>query len=995
MRPMIALCAPLLASLLQGSPPAAEGPPPQSPATQAPETVTRSSSDRAPTKPVPKAGLKTLTAADYGRWESLRSPGTLAPNGKWLAFTVTRSNGEDELHLAPSDGADEARATVPYGRSAQFSDDSHFFACLVGLSESSREKLEKQKKPVQNRFEMHELDTGTVTNIDGVASFAFSEDGKHVALKRYRPKDRKKGGADLIVRDLTTGAELCFGNVGDYAWSEAAPLLAMVTDTIDEVGGGVTLLHADTGRMRSLDSHKGRYTGLSWREHANDLAFLRITSHNSKEDEQPSHVLTAWTGLRQNAKKYVFDHRDDERFPETKRLVATSLLWHDDGAAIFFGVRPWDRRPKPKADESPAAESPATGAATGGTAAETETADAASKDDATPPKTDPKSLRDSLTDPAGVDVWHSKDARIIPEQKKQAERDRNRSQLYAFWLKDAKWIALGDDTIDSVSLLEGSATALGRDTKRHERTAMFGPELRDVYLIDTRTGERRRILEAHKFVYGSSPDGRHLLFVKNDTWHVHNIDNDTSRPLTAGVDADFINDERGVLTDENPPYGVAGWLEDSSAVLLHSRFDLWLFPMGAKTPRRLTDGRATQQQHRLLDLDPDEQWVDAERPLYVALYGERSKQAGFARVDLQQESVEQLHLADARVTGLRKSKYAETFAFTQQTLTDSPDVFVAGPFLAEPRQVSATNPQQADFEWAPKAELVDYQSQRGDTLQGALFYPAGYEPGGQYPMIVYIYEKRSQNLHSYSSPTERSPYNPSVFTSLGYFVYQPDIVYRAQNPGISALECVVPAVEAVLAKGDIDAAKIGLVGHSWGAYQTAFIVTRSNLFAAGVAGAPLTNMMSMSMSIYWNSGSTDARIFHESQGRMDKPFWQDVETYMANSPIFGMDSLETPLLIAFGDKDGAVDWHQGIEMYNAARLAQKQLVMLVYDGENHSLRKKPNQVDYHWRVREWFGHYVKGEPAPAWITDGKSHLEREEELREMKARNKTDKKKAK
>jgi dipeptidyl aminopeptidase/acylaminoacyl peptidase len=161
-----------------------------------------------------------------------------------------------------------------------------------------------------------------------------------------------------------------------------------------------------------------------------------------------------------------------------------------------------------------------------------------------------------------------------------------------------------------------------------------------------------------------------------------------------------------------------------------------------------------------------------------------------------------------------------------------------------------------------------------------------------------------------------------------------------------------------------------------------------------VAGAPLTNMMSMSTNIYWNSGGTNARIFHESQGRMDKPFWQDVETYIANSPIFGMDTLETPLLIAFGDKDGAVDWHQGIEMYNAARLAKKQLVMLVYDGENHSLAKKPNQVDYHWRVREWFGHYVKGEPAPKWMTEGTSFLDREKALKDKKRREKRAKKKS-
>jgi dipeptidyl aminopeptidase/acylaminoacyl peptidase len=167
------------------------------------------------------------------------------------------------------------------------------------------------------------------------------------------------------------------------------------------------------------------------------------------------------------------------------------------------------------------------------------------------------------------------------------------------------------------------------------------------------------------------------------------------------------------------------------------------------------------------------------------------------------------------------------------------------------------------------------------------------------------------------------------------------------------------------------------------------LVTQTDVFAAGAAGAPLTNMMSMSVSVYWNTGQTNAWIFHESQGRMDRPFWQDVDTYVKNSPVFQIDKLKTPLLVTFGDEDGAVDWNQGVELYNAARLAQKPLVMLVYPGENHGLAKKPNQVDYHYRILDWFGHYLKGQPAPKWITEGQSHLDRQKELDAAKKKQET------
>jgi dipeptidyl aminopeptidase/acylaminoacyl peptidase len=237
-------------------------------------------------------------------------------------------------------------------------------------------------------------------------------------------------------------------------------------------------------------------------------------------------------------------------------------------------------------------------------------------------------------------------------------------------------------------------------------------------------------------------------------------------------------------------------------------------------------------------------------------------------------------------------------------------------------------------------------------------------------MIVYIYELRSQSVHGYQTPSERSPYNTTVFTSQGYFVYQPDIVYRDRNPGLSAVECVVPAVEEVIKTGMIDRDRIGLVGHSWGAYQTSFIVTQTDLFASAVAGAPLTDLISMYLSIYWNSGGTDARIFEISQGRMEVPPWEDLESYMANSALFNITDMNTPLLVAFGDQDGAVDWHQGIELYNAARRAEKPYVMLVYPDENHSLRNKWNQLDYHRRIIDWFGHYLQGTEAPEWMTDG-------------------------
>ena len=323
---------------------------------------------------------------------------------------------------------------------------------------------------------------------------------------------------------------------------------------------------------------------------------------------------------------------------------------------------------------------------------------------------------------------------------------------------------------------------------------------------------------------------------------------------------------------------------------------------------------------------------------------------------------------------LVKARDANAFTYVKQDYDKSPALYFTDNFSSS-RQLLATNPQQANYYWG-RSELITYTNKAGKKMQGALFYPANYEPGKKYPMVTYIYETLSNTVHGYVPPSQRSPYNTTNFTSNGYFVFRPDIVYEVNDPGMSAVNCVVPAVEEVLKTGMIDKDKVGLMGHSWGAYQTSFIVSQTNIFKAAVAGAPLTNLISMSNSIYWNTGTPDAKIFETSQGRFDGPWYERMEDHMRNSPMYQASKIQAPLLVAFGDKDGAVDWHQGIEMYSTMRRMEKPFIMLVYADENHSLAKKENQIDYQKRQKEFFDHYLLGKPAQSWITEGVSQQEK-------------------
>ena len=738
------------------------------------------------------------------------------------------------------------------------------------------------------------------------------------------------------MRDLNATANTTFGNVSSFAWEDKGTRLAMTISTEGRAGNALQVYDPSTGSLGVLDSASAVYTGLVWRKDTGDIAVLRTKTDDEFEDE--TCLLLAF---RDAAGRHAYDPTAEPRFPAGKRIVKTQTpTWSDDGTTLFVGLADWDNKPPPltkKGDE----------------------------------------------EPPSVEVWHSADFRVMSEQKLRASRDRNRSSLAAWHIDSSVFNPLSDDPDETIRPLKASTLAL--DGRPYQSEAQFGRRYQDVYRVDTATGERRRLLEriewAGAFGTGASNTGRYFSFVRDDHLWICDVASGKIRNLTQSLRSSFVNRDYDHPVKQKPPYGAAGWTKDDGSLVAYDEFDIWEFPSEGGKPRRLTNGAPEQIEHRYLRLDPEEEFIDLGKPVYLRLTGKWTKRSGFAR--FASGRVEQLVYLDKQVGQLAKAKEADVYTWLVQAFDDSPDFFAAGPDLRDARQVSETNPFQGEYAWG-RSELIEYRSPAGVRLQGALYYPAGYEPGKLYPMIVNIYERLSQNIHRYPPLSERDMYNPGVFTSLDYFVYLPDIVFRPRDPGNSIVECVTAAVSKVLEKGVIDPTRIGLAGHSWGGYGTVFTSTQSDLFAAAVAGAPLTNLSSSYGEIYGNTGIPETNHAETGQERMEVPLYEDPSAYTRNSATFFADRMKAPLLIAHGDKDGACDLHQSIEMYNLARRASKQLVLLIYAGENHGLASKPVRIDYQQRSREWFGHYLKGEPAPAWITRGVSFLEREKELKRLK-----------
>ena len=291
-------------------------------------------------------------------------------------------------------------------------------------------------------------------------------------------------------------------------------------------------------------------------------------------------------------------------------------------------------------------------------------------------------------------------------------------------------------------------------------------------------------------------------------------------------------------------------------------------------------------------------------------------------------------------------------------------------------KISDANPQQAEYLWG-SAEIVEWISNDRTPLQGILIKPEGFDPSKKYPMMVYFYERMSDGLHRYNTIRPgSSSVIPSFYVSRGYVFFIPDIPYEIGHPGESAIDAVVPGVLKILDEGYVDPDRIGVQGHSWGGYQIAYMVTRTNLFAAAEAGAPVSNMTSAYGGIRWQTGMSRQFQYERTQSRIGGSLWEETLRYINNSPLFEADKVQTPVLMLHNDEDGAVPWYQGIEYYMALRRLQKPVWTLNYNGEAHGLRRRANQKDWMIRMQQFFDHYLLDAPAPVWMEKGVPAVEK-------------------
>lgn len=904
------------------------------------------------------AEKKTITVQDFASWQELDHP-LISNDGKFVSFEINREKGDGNLIVKTKDSKKED--WIERGYAAQFSPESDYLVYKIKQPEDSVRSAKKRKlKPEQMPkdslgilvFKKHKI-----YRFASLKEFKLpKENGNWVAFltdekkpeksekKDDEPADKKKKDKKkssdqekkylLTLFNSSNGDTLNFSSVTDFCYAERGGSIAFIRQTNDSIPRSeIFIFDTRKAKANCFFSHEGVVKNIASDRDGGRFGFL-FSSDTAKVKTYSLYFGTATAG----EPKPVVNAKTAGMPIGWVPSEFGELSFSENGERLFFGT---NLKPEPEPKDTLLPE-----------------------------------------DKPVLDVWSWTDKELQPEQKISLEKEKKRNYLAVYLAGKNEFVQLADPEIREVRAIQkgNGKIALGIDRSPYQlESSWTGDSDGDYYLVNIETSSKQLVARKQEMVW-LSPAGNFLVWYNpaDSGYYAHSTDpakKDTVN-LTKQIPVSFC-DERWDMPSSPRPYGIAGWAENDKYLFIYDRYDIWrVDPEGNKVPVNATRnyGRKNFLKLRYLKLNPEEEFIDTGKPIIVSAFDERSKASGFFNADFKNyDDPRLLLMEDKMLEGLQKAKNSDDVIWTSENFDESPSVWTATADFDHRHKLSDTNQQQKQFIW-PGVRLVHWTSFDGKPLEGLLYYPENIDPQKKYPMIVYFYERNADLLHSYIQPSPtRSTVNHSYYTSNGYIIFVPDITYADGYPGQSAFDAVVSGTQFVSNMFPfIDRDHIGIQGQSWGGYQVAWLVTQTNMFAAAMAGAPVSNMTSAYGGIRWESGLSREFQYEKDQSRIGGTLWDKTLQYINNSPIFFVPKIKTPLLIMHNDNDGAVPWYQGIELFSAMRRLQKPAWMLSYNGEPHNLKAESwaDRMDLTVRMKEFFDHYLKDEPMPRWMKFG-------------------------
>jgi dipeptidyl aminopeptidase/acylaminoacyl peptidase len=900
---------------------------------------------------------KALSISDFETWNTI-SNSIISNNGEMVAFVQNPQQGDGMLIIQYSDGLD----TIPRGNNPEFGSENDFMVFEIKphedtIRQAKLDEVKKDKVP-KDSLGIWLFDDNKTAKFPKFKSYKLPDDNarwiafltephpaeKDTAEDKSDKKEVKQPGDDLVLFEVNSGDTLHFPNVTEYFYAKDGASLYFIRQTKDTLNTYSAVHHFDTsdGQASALFSSEGWAKKAVADRSGSQYAFL---FSNDTIDEK---VYELYYGKLESDPDVAVDSYTSGIPVGWSPGENGNIYFSEDGTKLYFGT----------------AESP---------------------------EPEPK---DSLLDEEKpkLDVWSWHDKKLQPQQKAELEREKKRTFLAVYHTNLERFIQLADLNIKNVSPIRKGNGNVGlgyNDSPYLRETSWTGKRVRDYYLVDFESGIKREIVEGKSYVR-LSPHGEYVVWYEpsDSSFYARSTDINNLEPvaLTKKIPINF-HDEQNDRPMDPRPYGIAGWSEDDRFVYIYDRYDIWkIDPSGNRVPVNITKafGRRNETRLRYVKLDPDLEHIPEGETVLLRAIDERTMSTGYFSFDFSTVKDPDLVIMDKNYfRNLEKAKEAEKLIWTKENVETFPDLWISDFDFSHAEKISEANPQQEDYIW-PTAELVEWTSFSGEKLNGILYKPENFNPNEKYPLMIYFYERNAENLYRHQHPyPSHSTINKTFYASNGYMVFVPDITYKVGYPGQSAYNAIVSGTQYLVNSYPyIDEENMGLQGQSWGGYQTAYLVTQTDLYAAAMAGAPVSNMTSAYGGIRWGSGMSRMFQYEQTQSRIGGTLWEKPLHYIENSPLFYAPKVNTPLLMMHNDDDGAVPWYQGIEFFVAHRRLNKPSWLLTYNGEPHNLRGSSwaNRVDLSKRMFGFFNHYLKGEPMPEWMEEGIPAIEKGEKL---------------
>lgn len=885
------------------------------------------------------AQKKVLDHSVYDSWKSISNI-NVSNDGKYSAIVVKEQEGDDYLQI--KNLKTQKDLVVPRGYTYSVTPDQKYIVAQIkapfAVTRQAKIKKTAEEKMPKDSLAIISLDNFSVFKIPNVKNYKlgkyFSNYVAYILDDSVKVKDKKDAKAStLVLRNLYSGKEDTIKHTTEYIFSRNGKSLAYIIkpgakDTINK--SGVGLIDLNNLNKRIVSVNQKIYKSLSLSESGSRLTFLATADSLKKEIKD--YNLFYFDNAKDSA--FIIADKNKSSMPDKWSVSENySPSFSKDENRLFLG---------------------------------------------TAPIVLPKDTTIPDFEKAQLDIWHWQEPLIQPQQLVQLNKKLKETFIsYIDLTNGNKFHQLATEDIPEIRLSDerDGRFALGLSDLEYRLETQWDYSANiqnDVWALDLSDNTKKPIKTGLKGMLILSPLSNYAAWynAEDKQYYAYSMKTGKEVCLTDKLNINFW-DEKNDTPSVPSPYGYAAWMENDEALLVYDAYDIWkLDPNGVKAPENITKSIGRDKKVRLhyIKTDPESRFIKSNEKLLLSAFDETTKETGY--YELIKGTVKPLVIGKYTYSLPVKAKDKDVYCFTKGNFNTFPDLYVTSNSWKTDTRLSDVNPQMKDYNWGT-AELMSWTTFDGKQTQGIVYKPEDFDLNKKYPVMIYFYEKHTDNLYQYFVPApSRSIINIPFYCSRGYIVFTPDIQYTTGHPGESAYNSIVSGAQELAKNAWVDKDNMAIQGQSWGGYQTAYLVTRTNMFKAAGSGAPVSNMFSAYGGIRWESGMSRQFQYEQTQSRIGATMWEAPELYKENSPIFFVDKVQTPLLIMHNDNDGAVPWYQGIEYFMALRRLGKPAWLLQYNKEAHNLKERKNSKDLSIRLQQFFDHYLKGDPMPVWMKTG-------------------------